>query len=288
MTIISASVFVLSALTLTGVYMASKSEVDSHENKIDFAKIEQESQMISEENWENDMYEEFTKDEYEQSEAVSEDVVDAEQDGQEANSRLVANDKVKALDELRYLNENTEGILIAQAEKAQQYQQLVLEQESVSEEVIAAEDAQETAAIASPEFVEGDTLQWPVVGEILLNYSMNQAVYHQTLQQYRYNPSLVIAATEGEVITAAADGVVKEIFYDAQTGNTIVFDIGNGYELTYGQLEDIALQVGNRVETGDMVGKVAEPTIYYTEEGCNVYFMLTKDGVAQDPMSVLE
>ena len=39
-----------------------------------------------------------------------------------------------------------------------------------------------------------------------------------------------------------------------------------------------------RVAAGDVVGKVAKPTIYYTQEGTNVYYKLTKDGVPIDPL----
>ena len=72
-----------------------------------------------------------------------------------------------------------------------------------------------------------------------------------------------------------ADGIVSDVYYDSQTGNTIRFDLGNGYMLTYGQLDDISLKAGDRVAAGDVVGKVAKPTIYYTEEGTNVYYKLT-------------
>ena len=133
-------------------------------------------------------------------------------------------------------------------------------------------------------FSDDDTLQLPVVGAVLLNYSMDKAVYHGTMQQYRYNPALVIAATEGEIVTAAADGIVTKVYSDAQTGNTISFDLGNGYELTYGQLADITLAEGDVVKAGDKVGTIAKPTIYYTQEGTNIYIKLTKDGVPTNPL----
>ena len=40
----------------------------------------------------------------------------------------------------------------------------------------------------------------------------------------------------------------------------------------------------NPVAVGDMVGKVAKPTIYYAEEGSNVYFKMTKDGTPVNPL----
>jgi septal ring factor EnvC (AmiA/AmiB activator) len=104
------------------------------------------------------------------------------------------------------------------------------------------------------------------------------------MQQYRYSPALIIAATEGEVVTAAVDAKVTDIYSDAQTGKTISFDIGGGYELTYGQLDNIQVNVGDSVSTGDIVANVASPTIYYSEEGANIYYKLTKDGEPVDPL----
>ena len=75
-----------------------------------------------------------------------------------------------------------------------------------------------------------------------------------------------------------------DVYYDSQTGNTIRFDLGNGYTLTYGQLDNITVSAGDRVSAGDIVGKVAKPTIYYTEEGANIYYKLTKDGEPVDPL----
>ncbi len=54
--------------------------------------------------------------------------------------------------------------------------------------------------------------------------------------------------------------------------------MGNGYELTYGQLENITVSEGSFVHVGDGIGTVAAPTKYYSLEGTNVYFKLTKDG----------
>ena len=93
---------------------------------------------------------------------------------------------------------------------------------------------------------------------------------------------------EGETITAAADGTVEKIYYDSKTGNTIVFNLGNGYELVYGQLTDIVLSEGQTVKAGDIVGKVGAPTIYYATEGSNVYFKMTKDGNPVNPLDKME
>ena len=50
-------------------------------------------------------------------------------------------------------------------------------------------------------------------------------------------------------------------------------------------MTDITLAEGDQVSAGDIVGKVAEPTIYYSVEGSNVYFKLTKDGEPINPLN---
>lgn len=158
----------------------------------------------------------------------------------------------------------------------------------------AKEEAQALQAVADVgqeaanlHFSEADKLSWPIAGNILLNFSMDKTIYFPTLQQYKYNPSLVISSTQGTSVTCAADGIVTSVYKDAQTGNTVVTDLGDGYQLTYGQLDSVAVEEGDFIEAGAFLGEVAAPTKYYTAEGTNVYFKLTKDGEPVNPLDYL-
>ena len=156
----------------------------------------------------------------------------------------------------------------------------------MSEEVQA--DGISTTVQPELDFGEEDGLVWPIVGDVLIIFSMDKTIYFPTLDQYKYNPAIVIAATQGENISAAADGRVTSVSYDPGTGNTVVMELGNGYELTYGQLENITVSEGSYVQVGDGIGTVAAPTKYYSTEGTNVYFKLTKDGEPVNPLSKLQ
>lgn len=136
-------------------------------------------------------------------------------------------------------------------------------------------------------FSDSDTLIWPIVGNILVNYSMDKTVYFPTLQQYKYNPAIIIQANEGDLITSASAGKVKDVFHDPQIGNAVVMELGGGYEATYGQLTNILVSEGSYVAAGDIIAEVAAPTKYFSVEGTNVYFKLTKDGEAINPMMKL-
>ena len=63
----------------------------------------------------------------------------------------------------------------------------------------------------------------------------------------------------------------------------MIISIGDGYKLAYGQLKSLKVGVGDDVEVGTVIGSVANPTKYFTVEGSNLYFKLTKDGEPVDP-----
>ena len=69
-----------------------------------------------------------------------------------------------------------------------------------------------------------------------------------------------------------------------ETGTTVNVDIGNGYELLYGQLKEVPVKVGDYVEAKSVLGYVSQPTKYYSKEGCNVYFEMRKDGQPVNPV----
>ena len=98
---------------------------------------------------------------------------------------------------------------------------------------------------------------------------------------------MIISAKVDDAVAAAAAGDIVDIKEDAQTGLTVVMDIGDDYTLTYGQLQDLNFKEGAHLEAGDVIGTVAEPTKYYSVEGTNLYFELKKDGNPADPTEYL-
>ena len=154
------------------------------------------------------------------------------------------------------------------------------------------EDTQEvlSGSVISPtvQFTEDSSLSWPAAGSILMDYSMDGTVYFQTLNEYKYNPALIISSQTGNPVVAAAKGIVESIDVNEETGTTLTMNIGDNYELIYGQLKEVAVAQGDVVEQGELLGYVSEPTKYYCEEGSNLYFAMKKDGQVTDPCLYLE
>ena len=136
-------------------------------------------------------------------------------------------------------------------------------------------------------FSEDTLMEWPVNGNILLDYSMDQTTYFPTLDQYRLNPAIAVGAVEGAPVVAAVNGTVYSVEQDAQTGKTVTMELGNGYQAVYGQLTDLTVSEGDTVKKGTTIGYIAQPTKYYSTEGTNLYFEMKKDGEPIDPIAYL-
>ena len=136
-------------------------------------------------------------------------------------------------------------------------------------------------------FSEDTLMEWPVNGHVLIDYSMDQSVYFPTLDQYKLSPAISVQAVEGAPVVSAVNGTVYSIENNAQTGTTVTMELGNGYQAIYGQLTDLDVAEGDTVTKGSIIGYVAAPTIYYSEEGSNLYFAMKKDGEPIDPITYL-
>lgn len=302
---LASSVLVLTALTVTGVFVQRSNKAEKEDYIVDFEAIEKGSNTVAENLMSGEELDTLFAE-------VGTDDLDYDPNFQEANSQNVENtedksDLSKKSGKTSDVNEESkeesdkksdeskkESGKPEVSDKAEQKTEDGEEgmfDESV-DTALSAEEAETAEAISTTvqptlDFKEEDGLVWPIVGDVLINYSMDKTIYFPTLQQYKYNPGIVIAASQGASISAAADGRVTSVGYDPVIGNTVVMDLGNGYELTYGQLENITVSEGSYVSVGDGIGTVASPTKYYSMEGTNVYFKLTKDGEPVNPMSQL-
>ena len=235
---IASSAFVMTALTVTGVYMnQSAKEQEDNGYTIDMSQLSK--------------VEEST--EYVKNVATPSPQTD------------IADDLDYAEGTFRGMIEPVQDTELAQAQ-------------ATKEPVKAPVDATDVVIAKTLTFSEEEGLLRPVQGDIIMHYSMDSTVYFATLDQYKYNPATIMAAEEGSDVLAGADGQIVDLFFNEEVGNGIVMDLGDGYLLTYAQLSDITVKEGDYVSVGDVLGSVAAPTKYYSLEGSNLYVSLSRDG----------
>ena len=207
--------------------------------------------------------------------------------------RQAEQEEQEALEEARQQAEEEDtqsaSAVVLPRQETQEQADVLQEQESANQaaQADAGVQAQSDTSAGEEDLHFNGELSWPVDGDVLISYSMDKTVYFSTLDQYKYNPALIISAAENDQVIAGTTGIVKSIDNLAQTGTTVNIDIGNGYELFYGQLKDVPLKVGDYVEANSVIGYVSQPTKYYSVEGPNVYFEMRKDGQPINPVDYM-
>lgn len=269
---LSSSLLIVAACALTGVYVNRMENKDVESQVVDFSKLEDDTETAE------------TKTSQDLTASIVDDL-DADPYFAETGGNSVINPDSK-----KTVSENSINMSSNSEEKKEDNTQDNNESDSQEKHTGETEEAEETASgsILNGAFKESDGMGWPVLGNVVLNYSMDQTVFFSTLSQYKYNPAIIISANEGENVSACAKGVVKKVGNSEEIGNYIEMDLGNGYELILGQLNEITVLEGSTVERGQVVGCVAAPTKYYSMEGTNIYMKVLKNGTPMNPMSLLD
>ncbi|MCL2528317.1 MAG: M23 family metallopeptidase [Defluviitaleaceae bacterium] len=137
-------------------------------------------------------------------------------------------------------------------------------------------------------FEEGDELLWPVEGKIVMDFSMDSLIYDPTLDQFRTNDNIRIAAAEGTLVQSSARGYVLEIGRNVVRGNYVKIDHGNGLVGIYGQLGDNKLvSVGEVVSAGQLIGSVGKPSLFGVMHGPHVNLRFTMEDEPVNPHDLL-
>ncbi len=136
-------------------------------------------------------------------------------------------------------------------------------------------------------FNQENGLLWPITGNVLLTYSPDKVIYFKTLAQYRTNSALIIESEVDAKVKASADGIVESVATNEEIGTVLTMNIGDGFSVSYGQLKNVKLKKGDSVKEGDVVGRIAQPTKYYSVEGPNLYYQVKSGKDTVNPMVLL-
>ena len=299
---IASSAFVLTALTMTGVYMQSRDQESQNDGyTIDFSALENNVENKGQEIAGNNL-----KDKVLDNDNILDGLIgetgnpgdDLDYDSMEAGSNLV---EIPGLTDGGQDADKTEGSTstetpadgnVAPAGDSLETPAGSVEPEpartSSNEQLaINGQDAmgENVVVIRELHYSESDGLKKPLTGnmDVLIPFSMDSKVYFKTLNCYKQSDAMVISAPEGTAVTACAEGKVVKIFQDEEFGHAVVMELGDGYQITYGQLRDINVAVGSYVNAGDAFATVAKTAKYYYLEGSNLYLKLTANGTEIDP-----
>ncbi len=134
----------------------------------------------------------------------------------------------------------------------------------------------------STEVVKGTgRLIMPVNGRISSPFGYR---VHPIFQVRKLHTGIDISASSGTPIKAADSGVVVQAGWRGGYGQAVVISHGDGIATLYAHQSKILVGVGDRVEKGDVIGKVGS-TGYST--GPHLHFEVRVNGSPVDPMRYL-
>lgn len=102
-----------------------------------------------------------------------------------------------------------------------------------------------------------------------------------TVMVVTYHAAIDIPGESGTPILAAADGTVRETGFDAEKGNYLILDHGEGLTTLYAQCREILVTEGQSVAAGDTVAKMGSTG---RSTGPHLHFAVLQDGVEQPPL----
>lgn len=113
----------------------------------------------------------------------------------------------------------------------------------------------------------------------------NVFCYDKTLDRYAEHKGMDFTATAGTDVLAAVDGTVVSIFNnDKLYGAVITVKHDNGMQTVYKYIDPAeTLKVGDKVNRGDVIAKVAAATGAENLEGDHLHFEVFENGEQIDP-----
>ena len=98
----------------------------------------------------------------------------------------------------------------------------------------------------------------------------------------RFHYGMDFTAATGTDVFATGIGVVKSASRETGYGNTVVIDHGYGYETFYAHLSRLNVQVGQKVNRGDVIGFVGSTG---TSTAPHLHYEVSKNGTKVNPQN---
>ncbi len=128
----------------------------------------------------------------------------------------------------------------------------------------------------------------PVGGAVLKDYSGDELVYSETMQDYRSHNGIDFAAEEGTDVLAAADGMVEAVTDNSMLGTTVIILHSGGVRSIYSNLADnIHTAIGDNVAKGAVIGKVGNTAAEEVSDAAHLHFEMSLNEETVNPHDYL-
>lgn len=154
------------------------------------------------------------------------------------------------------------------------------EEKTEKEEEEKGEQTVETAAEQ-----ELFVMERPCNGAVIQECSLEELVFCEPMKDWRTHNGIDIAASEGDPVKVAADGVVADVYEDDLFGVVVAVEHQDGMVSFYKNLQSADfIRVGKAVKKGEVIGGVGKPGALESHMEPHLHFEVTVNGEYKNPV----
>ncbi len=150
--------------------------------------------------------------------------------------------------------------------------------ETAPQAPVAAAETAARPTVVAPDMAPFD---YPLNGQVTAGFGWTQL---PGTGDWRLHGGIDISGQPGDAVVAAAMGTVREVEEDPLLGSTLVLDHGGGRITRYASVGDLRLQPGDRVQRGQVVGRLVKPSLGEDAGGSHLHFAVEVAGELSDPI----
>ena len=165
----------------------------------------------------------------------------------------------------------------------------------VEESTITTTEEKETTAVINkeeeqkPEPKKELVFAYPVEGEISREFSVENLIYSETLEEWTIHQGIDIQADRTTVVKAAEDGTVVAIKNDPRYGLPVIIEHENGFKTIYSNLLTTEfVSEDEKIEKGQSIGTIGNSAVFEISDEPHLHFEMLKDGEYVDPTLYLK
>ncbi len=126
-------------------------------------------------------------------------------------------------------------------------------------------------------------------GVVIKDFSNTALKYNSTLKQWEAHKAVDIKGADNADVYACYAGEILSIENDYLKGTVVTIKHSNSLQTVYASLdENVNVEVGDKVNAGDIIGKVSTSAKGESNDGAHLHFEVLLDGVKTDPNLYLE
>lgn len=165
-----------------------------------------------------------------------------------------------------------------------------LQTDIIQNEIInETEENQNIEPVVVEEVIKPLEFIYPVEGEILKGFSVENLVFSETLQEWIVHKGIDIKSPRTTIVKAAEEGTVLAIKNDPRYGLTVIIEHREGYKTIYSNLLTTEfVKEGETISKGQSLGTIGNSAAFEISDEPHLHFEMLKDDETIDPTLYLK